>query len=211
MKKIRERCDVCGKVGVFRRRISRTYGADSAGSQIPMGSSPCRATRVTTDCGLSIVKRAFVSSASYSANFGGYLYADVACQNHAAAAGLGGTWMAWVSDSTSSPSVRFTRAAAYRRVDGTLIAASWAGLTSGTLVNSVSTNEYGVPVGVAEVWTATFPNGTYAGGSCANFTSNSNSAPYTYVGISDRSTSDWTTVYLQFCDRPGVHLYCFEQ
>jgi len=74
------------------------------------------------------------------------------------------------------------RKVSYRRIDGTPIAADWAGLTSET----------------------------YTGTSCPDFTSNSPGPPYAYVGVSNRSASDWTTVYLQFCD-PSQHLYCFDQ
>lgn len=185
-----------------------SYGADSAGAEIPAGLSPCRAAKNTTACGS---KRVFVSSASYPANFGGHAGADAACQSLANTAALGGTWMAWVSDSASSPAARFIHAPApYRRIDGTVIAANWTDLTDGTLVNGVALNEYGSSV-LAEMWTSTTAAGNFTGTGCNDFTSNSSGAPYAYVGASDKSGYDWTAIYLQFCDRFGLHIYCFEQ
>jgi hypothetical protein len=203
--------DCCGRhfnftgrvdeVEVFDRALSDAeiaaiYNAGSAGK--------CRP--------LPISKRVFVSSVGLSANFGGYAAADATCQLLANSASLGGTWMAWVSDANSSPSFRFTQSPGpYTRVDGTPIAANWADLTDGALLNGITTDEYGSPVTNNEVWTSTSTSGTYTGGSCNNFTDNSNAAPFAYVGISDRSDYGWTQVYLQFCDRHGLRIYCFEQ
>lgn len=156
-------------------------------------------------------KRIFVTSTSYQGNLGGAAGADLACQGRAIAAGLGGTWKAWLSTSVSSPATSFTHTAApYVRVDGTVIAADWTALTSGSLMTGVVLDEFGTYAGPSEVWTSTSTAGTYTGGGCTDFTSNSSAAPYAYQGISDRNSSAWTTVYLNFCDR-WARLYCVEQ
>jgi hypothetical protein len=155
-------------------------------------------------------KRMFVSSTAFPGNFGGYAAADAQCQSLAGAAGLGLNWKAWISDANSSVATRFTQSATpYRRIDGTPIAANWTALTSGSLTNSVGTDEHGVPV-IAEVWTATDTAGNYAGSSCNNFTDASSAAPFSLLGASDQSTYAWTSIYLQFCDR-FARLYCVEQ
>jgi hypothetical protein len=162
-------------------------------------------------------KRAFVTSTSpIDAAFGGIAFADGECAARASAASLGGAWLAWLSDSTTSPAARFTQSTGpYTRVNGTLIAANWADLTDGTLINGVSLDEFGNPVTNAEVWTGTLSNGSPMGGAvpnyCSDWTRNDAAFPYTYVGTSDASTASWTTVYVQFCNRSFLRLYCFEQ
>jgi hypothetical protein len=52
----------------------------------------------------------FVSSGIYAATLGGLSGADATCNSLAASAGLPGTYKAWLSDSASSPSTRFTQA-----------------------------------------------------------------------------------------------------
>jgi hypothetical protein len=157
--------------------------------------------------------RVFVSSATYPGNLGGVRGADATCQALAVASGLGGSWMAWISDDTTSPSIRFTRSTApYALVDGTVVASSWSALTSGRLGHGVDHDENDRRVGgvTTEAWTATNTDGTSNGGGCKEFTSSSHYAPYVVVGVSGNTDATWTNVYLQFCDRTD-HLYCFEQ
>jgi hypothetical protein len=170
----------------------------------------CGARSVCATGGCVAARRAFVSSTVVQAAFGGYAGADTKCQQLAVAAGLGGTWMAWVSDKNSSPSARFTQATVpYALVTGTVVAPSWSGLTSGTLAHGIDSDEYGQAVaGTTEVWTATWTDGTLLGDGCSSFTAVSSST--VEVGISGKSDSKWTDVYAQFCNRT-VHLYCIEQ
>src|SRR4051794_29230703 len=53
----------------------------------------------------------FLYTTLLSGDFGGLANADGICQVAADDAGLGGTYKAWLSDNTASPSTRFTRAA----------------------------------------------------------------------------------------------------
>ena len=160
------------------------------------------------------ISRVFVTSTTIGpqAAFGGISVADAECNARANAASLGGTWMAWLSDSTTSPAARFIQFnRPYTLVNGVMIANDWADLTDGSLLTGIGADEYGVTVSNAEVWTATFPTGASQGGSpCDDWTRNNSAPPYVYVGISGHADSTWTTVYTQFCDRNFVHLYCFE-
>ena len=93
------------------------------------------------DCGPC---RVFVSSTTHSGNLGGLSGADTTCQNLANAAGLPGTYRAWLSDNTQSPSTRFaTSTGAYALVNGVTIAASWTDLTDGTLASPITVTELG--------------------------------------------------------------------
>jgi hypothetical protein len=158
-------------------------------------------------------RRVFVSSTALAANFGGTMGADAKCQSLANAANLQGTWKAWVSDTTSSPSARFAQATvSYRLLDGTLVASSWTALTSGTLANSIHLNENARPFqNGSEVWTATGVDGTLLVDACTSFTDASNgNASWAAEGLADQTGSKWTNAYTQFCDRTA-HIYCFEQ
>jgi hypothetical protein len=157
-------------------------------------------------------RRVFVSSKMYTANLGGHTGADSECQIMATSAGLGGVWMAWVSDNGSSPAARFTRAAVpYRLIDGTLIAANWTGLTSGSLAHAISNDEHGTLVLNWEVWTATTAGGTLAADGCNSFTSSTQAAKPAQVGLNDQIDSTWSNRYAQFCDRTNPRIYCIEQ
>jgi hypothetical protein len=159
-------------------------------------------------------KTVFVSSVlTADAKFGSLAAADALCQSLADGATLGGTWKAWLSDQREWPATRFTHAAVpYRLRDGTIVANDWAALTSGTLAHAIDHDETGaLATGVTEVWTGTNPDGTYEGDSCKNWTSNGPNPFVGSVGLFDSTDSTWTNVYLQFCDRTMLRVYCFEQ
>jgi Protein of unknown function (DUF1554) len=61
----------------------------------------------------------FVTSQGFNGNLGGLAGADTKCQALADTAGLGGTYKAWLSDSTTDARNRLTQATVpYRLVDG---------------------------------------------------------------------------------------------
>jgi len=70
------------------------------------GSKPCDAAVCTengwdaSQCIPQYGVRVFVTSSSWNGNLGGLSGAGAKCQQAADAAGLGGTWVAWLSDST---------------------------------------------------------------------------------------------------------------
>src|SRR5438045_530753 len=69
------------------------------------------------------VRRVFVSSKAYAGDFGGITGADATCEDLASDAGLGGTWLAWLSDNDASPAARFVHAnVPYALVGGAQIA-----------------------------------------------------------------------------------------
>ena len=80
-------------------------------------------------------KTVFVTSTKHTGNLGGQAGADAICQSRASAAGLAGTFLAWISEgSIDEPRDRFTQSSAsYRRVDGTTIASNWDDLIDGHL------------------------------------------------------------------------------
>jgi hypothetical protein len=160
--------------------------------------------------------RVFVSSKTYDGNMGGALGADALCATLAMQAGLGGTWMAWVSDATTSPSQRFTKATVpYRRLDGVAVASSWADLTTGILnaidVDETNASHASDSSGASKTWTATTVAGVLGTSSCGNFASNSSTTTGEVGHCTGTGTVNWTSAYAtESCNVPN-HIYCFEQ
>jgi hypothetical protein len=165
--------------------------------------------------------RVFVTSAQQAngGDLGGTPGADATCASAATAAGLGGTWNAWLSDSRSPATSRVYHASgAYTLVDGTtVVAASYAALVSGTLAHAIDFTEKGALVndGQTEVWTGFDLAGglsgycTQSGKDWASMAASNTGTPM--VGHLDATDPTWTYAYLQTCDRTNVRLYCFER
>jgi hypothetical protein len=166
----------------------------------------------------------FVTSQAFDGNLGGLAGADQKCNDAAAAAGLFGTYKAWLSDDTGSPSTRFTQSdRPYALVDGTVVADDWADLTDGALQNRINLDEHGAVIaplsysGWPLVWTATQVDGSLwapyaaAWSSCSNWTTASDLRGG-YWGRADVANSDWTEAALSYHLCHLVHyLYCVEQ
>jgi hypothetical protein len=141
------------------------------------------------------------------------------------AAGLSGTYMAWLSDTTGSPSTRFTQSSVpYVLVDGTMVATDWAQLTTGPLLHAIDMSELGgapghdnsgnacaLPAGATIVWTSTKHDGTAVPGTdCSGWTSAVLNAPSQW-GRDDATTNDWATWCSSGSCSWSAPLYCFEQ
>jgi hypothetical protein len=139
--------------------------------------------------------------------------ADAKCQSLATTAGLPGTYRAWLSDSTSSPSLRFVPSTGpYRLVNGTTIAANWGEVIDGNLAAPITVTETGgAPSGLAHVWTDTRGKGTITTSSahCANWSTSA--AASGSVGNAQSSNGSWTDVELLLPCSELHHLYCFQQ
>ncbi len=160
--------------------------------------------------------RVFVTSTTHNGNLGGLVGADAICQNLATAAGLPGSYRAWLSDSTDSPSTRFRCTAAtcsaqgYQRVDGVTVATNWDTLTDGTLDAAISVTEQNTSTDIANTWTHTRPDGTVESSDyhCNHWTANQSNVGD--QGVDVFSDSRWTHYVPGPCDI-GAHLYCFQQ
>jgi hypothetical protein len=166
----------------------------------------------------------FVSSALYSGNLGGLSGADAKCQSLASAAGLTGTFKAWLSTTTTTASTRLTHGTKpYALVDHTVVANDWAGLTSGTLLHAINLTETGqAPTpgtllcgnSSIPVWTYTNASGGKPGvtANCSNWTSTSDQ--FAYGGTANATTSDWTahcSVSASTVCAETASLYCLQQ
>ena len=160
---------------------------------------------------LGVERTVFVSSSTSTAALGGLSGADAQCQSLADAAGLSGTYMAWLSDSSDSAADRLDHLGAFVRVDGTTIAGSWADLTDGSLAVAINRTEQGTIVSSSPgaVWTATATDGTLQGGSCSNWTSASGASSAT-VGDHGATGATWTAGSTSPCSA-SLRLYCVER
>jgi len=167
------------------------------------------------------VCRVFVSSKTHNGKFLGLEGADAFCQARAHEAGLPGSYKAWLSDATGSPSTRFVQAPGpYQLVDGTRIAEGWADLISGSLDHAINLDEHGDPLpepdALNDVWTATTTSGErYMIGSIVVDCENWSIADFDHfgaLGTSSLADKNWSVAGIAItCATRGNRLYCFQQ
>ena len=157
----------------------------------------------------------FTTSTLHTGNLGGLTGADAICQQRAGAAGVSGTFMAWLSTATESPATRFIQnPGRYVRTDGLPVAANWAALVAGSLAVPMDRNETGQYVADdREAWTNTAADGapylTDPNQFCGGWGSALSGAGGR-VGETDEVDADWTNSHTDPCDN-NWRLYCFQQ
>jgi hypothetical protein len=185
---------------------SASTGGGGSGASGPGGGGPGGSG------GAPASRRVFVSSITYPGDLGGVVGGDVKCQAHADAANLGGSWLAWLSDTMGTPSTRFEQSAVpYVLVGGEEVAADWADLTDGTLTAPIDQDEDGTQLPVADmafVWTGTNADGAQTGGSCSEWTDTISGGWY---GSPTATDAAWSFLGGGPCQDESRHLYCFEQ
>lgn len=152
--------------------------------------------------------RVFVTSTVLPGNFGGLAVADAECQARAAAAGLTGTWVAWLSDAATNARDRIPDTQ-YRLVDGeTIIANDKADLLDGTIDNKINKDENGASFS-GQVWVGTKPDGTRYANRCNDWTT---ADPFFngLLGSANFTSFDWTSYGDHSCDS-SYGFFCFEQ
>jgi hypothetical protein len=140
--------------------------------------------------------------------------ADDLCQVLADGAKLPGTYMAWLSDGTTSAASRLWHGSGpYVLVDGTVVATDWTGLTSGTLLHGINLDEHGatVPSGTY-AWTGTLANGTTASAedTCRGWTFATAVNPDRGLTGAANGSGSWSQAYGVTCDNYN-RLYCIQQ
>lgn len=137
--------------------------------------------------------------------------ADARCTALALAAGLSGTYKAWLSDGDFSPESRFdTSFSGLYRLPSAgfpVIATGWQDLIDGTLAHAIDADEMGTAI-LGNVWTNTLPDGTSASANdCDGWKSNGNLK--SFYGQSSAIDATWTNFDEVACSF-SVRLYCFE-
>jgi hypothetical protein len=137
----------------------------------------------------------------------GLLGGDLFCNRAAVTAGIGGSWRAWLSDSSNNAFDRVLGGPWYR-TDGQMAFANRAALASGPLV-PLDRDENGSPLPADQlVFTGTGTSGQWAGMDCAGWSTSSMGVGVN--GDADSTNTLWTIVGAIPCNT-GAHLYCFEQ
>ena len=168
----------------------------------------------TTSGKCSAANVMFVTSTGFtSANFNGLAGADAQCKAAAQAAGLSGTFIAYLSTSTASAASRVQNARGWVRTDGLPIADTAQQLTAGNLWYPVQLDEHGQRIassGNQYAMTGTRPDGTAsAGQTCSDWTSGSN-ADTGAGGNPMAGYSGWQFGAFLGCSQVGAtwRLYC---
>jgi len=159
------------------------------------------------DCA-SYQKTVFVTSGSYDGNLGGLAGGDAICQAAADSAALAGTYYAWLSSSTQSPSTTFTQSGVpYVLVDGTVVANNWSDLTDNSLDNPINLDANS-SIGSGYVWSGTYSDGTASSLTCGDWNSTSSGG-----GLGDTSAINnmWTSGRATENCLTNYRLYCFQQ
>ena len=159
--------------------------------------------------------RVFATSSRYTANLGGLAGADAICQAHADAAGLPGTYAAYLSDSTTHAINRIPHAE-YRRVgDSALVVPDKVDLSLDQLVFAVANDEFGNTIlADTEVMTGTDHGGVFRSepgiGSCSDWTRDTDESPGLVAsGHVDSNGHWWVQETVRNCSA-SQRLYCFQ-
>lgn len=152
-------------------------------------------------------KRIFATKGQQSGNLGGLSGADSTCQSAATGAKLGGTWKAWLSDSSASAPSRMSPASKYVLVDGKTVV--FNGPIGGMPLHDLDMDETGVVDNRGLVWTGTTVNGASTGHNCSDWHSagTDGTAGLAYSAEIKRWGDDGTATA---CNLNG-RLYCVEQ
>jgi cysteine-rich repeat protein len=164
----------------------------------------------------------FATSELYTGDLGGLGGADTKCRTLADAAGLPGTFYAWLSVGATSPESRFVRSSVpYVLTDGTQIAKDWKDLTDGILLHPVDTTEKGTPASVPgdgcgggtkpTVWTNTREtSGVWHPDGCSAWTGTTGIGR---LGHAKATNFSWTRFCEGMANSCSWHaaIYCVEQ
>jgi hypothetical protein len=180
----------------------------------PAGYVACNSTLpiICTEQPPPPARRVFVTSTFYNGNLGGISGADAKCQTRANAAGLSGTWMAWIGTSASNGAPKSRLAqwnTPFRRLDGTLLANNWNDLVDGSLFAPINVTEFNQVASGQMAWTGSTANGSSWGSSGTDWTSSLTGLLGTY-GANINSNSTWTELGTDLCLN-AKSLYCIEQ
>ncbi|MCC6764531.1 MAG: hypothetical protein IT293_07695 [Deltaproteobacteria bacterium] len=147
----------------------------------------------------------FVTSTTHGGDFGGLVGADAICGARAAAAGLPGTYVAWLSTATVNAIDRLGGARGFVRPDGAPVADLPSALAANQVFNAIHLDELGNDVGGVEVWTGTQKNGVASDNTCTNWTATSGNGR---IGNGLGGPAAWTDAANGNCSQPRRH-YCF--
>lgn len=157
----------------------------------------------------------FVSSEVYQGfSVGGLLGADQRCRSLAAKANLPRfeTFKAWLSTPATSAEKRLIHSPGrYILVNGIVVAADWAGLTTSPLLNPIMVDENSQTQDYV-AWTGTLASGKATPGAnfCGGWDDNSGKTLFGGTGLTSKVDSTWSFFEDTECGAE-LSLYCVEQ
>lgn len=197
-----------------------TAGNENAAVNAFMSCVSTAFSSLSTTCRTALVrvrpsgKRVFITRDRFNGNLGGLTGGDTKCADAATAAGVTGTWKAWLSSSTVNAIDRLVDVGPWVDMQGTTAFASKSAITTSGPSTALWYDERGMFLSSENIWTATNSQGTYQWGvimapPCDEWTSTSMQAG-ARVGQVGRTGDAWTSHSGTTCDQTA-HLLCFEQ
>ncbi len=173
--------------------------------------------------GTPAIKHIFLSSTTYNGNLGGLTGADQKCAALAAGGtGLGTSWKAWLSDSTTNAIDRISDVGPWYLVDGTTkVFNNKANLQTVPLA-AINQTELGATPGEGNfaktVWTNTDLGGAkisaVSANTCTNWTDSTAATTIPTGNWGFAADAKWTNNAAndpRTCQQPFSHIYCIEQ
>jgi hypothetical protein len=171
----------------------------------------------TCAAGACRVRTVFVTSTQHDGSFGGLAGGDAFCAARATAAGLTGTFKAWLSGAATTASSRLYHSAGpWYLPGGTVrVAKSWGDLVDGSIENPINRTEGGALVPCCDfftnlVWTGTSNSGALPAGAFTCTSWSSNVATVNGEAGAANETANWSAASQGPCNTVA-RLYCFEQ
>jgi hypothetical protein len=176
---------------------SSTFDPSTSGSDDPS----------TSTTGAAMEHTIFVSSADLGGDFGGIAIADALCTDLATRAGLGGTWLSILSDSTVDARDRIAIGGAIRNTMGELVAENQKDLWDGFIAAPVAYTEAGDQF-LASPYTGTNADGTASADHCQDWTAMNGANGL--LGDAGYAGSSWVESDVGNCNQ-SLPFYCISQ
>jgi hypothetical protein len=180
---------------------------ESSGTTTDPAATTEEGSEVGSTTGAITEHTIFVSSVDAFGDIGSIAAVDELCNQLATDAGLDGTWLAVLSDSTVDARERISVTAPIRNVMGDLIAEDQDDLWDGFIGAPVRYNESGEEF-LASPFTGTQPDGTAAAENCENWTRASGGDGM--IGDAGYAGSGWIETSVASCNH-GYPFYCISQ
>jgi hypothetical protein len=181
----------CGRIGFGARGTSGDGGGDAVIDGVP--DRP------------NVV---FVTSSQLNGALGGLAGADAACASEASAAGLPGTFVAWLSTSTLDARDRLAGARGWIRTDGVVAADTVDAFASFELRAPIDRDAHGNRVSYASraVWTGTQYTGVRTSETCSDWSSTATTGETGQLSAGEVVFTEDVSIACT----SSAHLYCFE-
>jgi hypothetical protein len=192
----------CGRFGFGAR------DSDASGDS-PHLDAPADSVDASTEVNFMFVTSTTVDPATLGAGSAPLAAADAICNDRAAAAGHPGTYVAWLSTSTTNARDRLGAAHGWQRVDGQPFGDTVASIVAGRVLYPPVLDELGadVPPGPVAL-TGSDANGVaMPGGTCQDYTTAAGTAAA--FGIPQSGAFEWALFTTTTCTT-AMRLYCFQ-